>query len=190
LVVMIIMYILYAFILSYKTKAKAVPLHATETLGWRGGIARTHSRRRYWMVWVVSVTPQPRSTPGERTTGTDWIGGWVGPRAGLDTEARVKILCLCRGSNHGHPVCSQTLYWLAEMTNAKLIWYKTEKRFVLEASIHTYVHAYVHTDVRTYVHTYMHTYRRTYVYTYMHTYIHTRIYIRTYVRTYIHTVRT
>jgi hypothetical protein len=22
--------------------------------------------------------------PGERTPGTDWIGGWVGPRAGLD----------------------------------------------------------------------------------------------------------
>jgi hypothetical protein len=24
-------------------------------------------------------------------------GGWVGPRAGLDTEARGKILCPCRG---------------------------------------------------------------------------------------------
>jgi hypothetical protein len=34
----------------------------------------------------------------------------VGPRAGLDTEARRTILCLCQGSNPG--VCSQTLYWL------------------------------------------------------------------------------
>jgi len=25
-------------------------------------------------------------TPGERAPGTHWIGGWVGPRAGLDTE--------------------------------------------------------------------------------------------------------
>jgi hypothetical protein len=28
----------------------------------------------------------------------------VGLRAGLDTEARGKILCLCRGSNPGRPV--------------------------------------------------------------------------------------
>jgi hypothetical protein len=25
---------------------------------------------------------------GERTPGTHWIGGWVGPRAGLDVGAR------------------------------------------------------------------------------------------------------
>jgi hypothetical protein len=49
----------------------------------------------------------------ERTSSTNWIGGWVGLKAGLDTEARVKILCLCRGSNSGRPVCSQTLYWLS-----------------------------------------------------------------------------
>jgi hypothetical protein len=49
--------------------------------------------------WVVSVMPQPRFIPGERTPGTHWIGGWVGPRAGLDTGGRRKILCPCRGSN-------------------------------------------------------------------------------------------
>jgi hypothetical protein len=31
-------------------------------------------------------------SPGERTPGTHWTGGWVGPRAGLDTEDRGKIL--------------------------------------------------------------------------------------------------
>jgi hypothetical protein len=51
--------------------------------------------------------------PGERTPGTHWTGGWVGPRAGLDAEARRKILCLCWGSNPGCPVHSQTLYWLS-----------------------------------------------------------------------------
>jgi hypothetical protein len=30
-------------------------------------------------------------------------GGWVGPRAGLDTEARGKILYPCRGSNPDRP---------------------------------------------------------------------------------------
>jgi hypothetical protein len=56
------------------------------------------------MGWVVSVTPRPRFTPGERTPGTHWTGGWVGPRAVLDTEARGKILCVCRGSNLDRPV--------------------------------------------------------------------------------------
>jgi hypothetical protein len=62
--------------------------------------------------WVVSITPRPRFTPGERTPGTHWTGGWVGPRASLDAEARRKILCLCRGSNPGRTFRSQTLYWL------------------------------------------------------------------------------
>jgi hypothetical protein len=48
--------------------------------------------------------------PRETTPGTHCIGGWVGLRAGLDTEARGIILCLCRGSNPGRLVCSQTLY--------------------------------------------------------------------------------
>jgi hypothetical protein len=51
--------------------------------------------------------------PGEGTPGTHCTGGWVGPRAGLDTEVRGKILCPCRGSNPDHPVRSQTLYWLS-----------------------------------------------------------------------------
>jgi hypothetical protein len=54
--------------------------------------------------WVVSVTPRPRFTPGERTPGTNWIGGWVSLRAGLDTQARGKVRCLCRGSNPDRPV--------------------------------------------------------------------------------------
>jgi hypothetical protein len=37
----------------------------------------------------------------------------VGPRAGLDAEVRGKILRLCRGSNPGRPVRSQTLYRLS-----------------------------------------------------------------------------
>jgi len=50
--------------------------------------------------------------PQGNDPGTHCIGGWVGPRAGLDTEARGKILCVCQGSNPGRTVCSQTLYWL------------------------------------------------------------------------------
>jgi hypothetical protein len=63
--------------------------------------------------WVVSVTPRPRFTPGERIPGTHWIGDWVGPRAGLDAEARRKIFCPCRGSNPDRPAHIQTLYCLS-----------------------------------------------------------------------------
>jgi hypothetical protein len=42
---------------------------------------------------MVSFTPG-RFTPGERASGTHWIGGWMGPRAGLDEVERRKILPL------------------------------------------------------------------------------------------------
>jgi hypothetical protein len=44
------------------------------------------------------------SRPWGRTPGTHWTGGWVGPRAGLDTEAAGKILCPRRESNPDRPV--------------------------------------------------------------------------------------
>jgi hypothetical protein len=58
----------------------------------RRGIASTHSQPRHEMGWVVSVTPRPRFRPGERTPGTHCTEGWVGPRAGLDAQARGKII--------------------------------------------------------------------------------------------------
>jgi hypothetical protein len=54
---------------------------------------------------VVSITPRPRFTPrGKGPPGTHFTGGWVGPRAGLDIEARGKVLCPRRESNPDHPV--------------------------------------------------------------------------------------
>jgi hypothetical protein len=95
-----------------KTESKAVPLHAMEAHGGRGGIAPTHFNLGTRWGWVVSVTPRPRFTPG-----THWIGGWVGPRAGLDAGARRNILCPWRGSNLDRPIVqpvrSQTLYCLS-----------------------------------------------------------------------------
>jgi hypothetical protein len=61
----------------------------------------------------VSVTPRPRFSPGERTPGTHYTGGWVGPRAGLDTGARGKILSPLPGiepRSPTRPARSQTLY--------------------------------------------------------------------------------
>jgi hypothetical protein len=33
-------------------------------------------------------------SPGERALGTDCIGDWVGPKAGLDTEAKKKLFLM------------------------------------------------------------------------------------------------
>jgi len=57
---------------------------------------------------VVSITPRPRFAPEKGPHGTYWIGDWVGLRAGLDTEATGRTLCLCRVSNPTRPVCSYT----------------------------------------------------------------------------------
>jgi hypothetical protein len=74
--------------------------------------------------WVVSVTPRPRFTSGERTPGTHWIGSWMGPRAGLDGGARRKILCPFRGSKPDRPARSQTLYCLSCCLYSHKLWAK------------------------------------------------------------------
>jgi hypothetical protein len=89
---------------SFKKKAKAVPLHATKARGVRRGIAPLILDLGTRWGWLVSGTPRPRFSPGERTPGTHCRGGWVGPRAGLDTDAKGKIPFLCRGSNIDRPV--------------------------------------------------------------------------------------
>jgi hypothetical protein len=77
-------------------KSKAVPLHAMEALGGRGGIAPTPTSALDGGEWSAS----PASLyPRRKDPGTHSTGGWVGPRAGLDTEGRGKILCPCRESN-------------------------------------------------------------------------------------------
>jgi hypothetical protein len=67
--------------------------------------------------WVVIVTPPPPFSLWERTPGTHCTGGWVGPRAGLDTEARGKILSPLPGietrSSGRPPQSSQTPCWLS-----------------------------------------------------------------------------
>jgi hypothetical protein len=61
-----------------------------------------------------SASRPGRFTPGERAPDSHWIGGWVGPRAGLDDVETRKFLTL-----QGHelrplsrPVRSQSLYRL------------------------------------------------------------------------------
>jgi hypothetical protein len=92
------------------------------------------------MKWVVSVTPRPRFSPGERTPVTHCTGGSVGPRAGLDTEARGKILSPLPGiepRSPGRPARIQTLYWLSYPAHADFLTYTYLFNFV--ASVPKYV---------------------------------------------------
>jgi hypothetical protein len=57
---------------------------------------------------MVSVTPRPRFTPGERTPSAHWTVGWVDLRAGLDKEARVYMLASCGGTISMYSIFSVT----------------------------------------------------------------------------------
>jgi hypothetical protein len=64
--------------------------------------------------WVVSFTPPPLY-PEKGAPGTNWIGGWVGPRIVLDDAERREILPL-PGLKFGPlvlPARSQSLYRLS-----------------------------------------------------------------------------
>jgi hypothetical protein len=90
------------FLTVYQTvKSKAVPLHAMEVLGGRGGIAYSSYS---FTTSAVDGGEWSASRPGESTPGTHCTGGWVSLRAGLDTEVRGKIFCPCQGSNPDRPV--------------------------------------------------------------------------------------
>jgi hypothetical protein len=61
-----------------------------------------------------SVSRHGRFTPRERVPGTNWIEGWVKPRAGLDDLERVKFLTLSGLELRPlhHAARSQSLYRL------------------------------------------------------------------------------
>jgi hypothetical protein len=46
-----------------------------------------------------SASRPGRFNPGERALGTHSMGGWVGPRAGLDADVKRKIPSPCGDSN-------------------------------------------------------------------------------------------
>jgi len=51
-----------------------------------------------------SASRSDRFTHRERASGTHWIGGWVGSRAGLDMASKIKIPSPRRESKPDHPI--------------------------------------------------------------------------------------
>jgi hypothetical protein len=62
-----------------------------------------------------SASRPGRFTPGERALSTHWIGGWVGPTAGLDDVENIKFFDLpgLELRPLGRPARSQSLYRLS-----------------------------------------------------------------------------
>jgi hypothetical protein len=62
-----------------------------------------------------SASSPGRFTPGERAPATHWVGGWVGPRAGLDDVEKRKFLTLpgldlrATGCNGSEDVTADTI---------------------------------------------------------------------------------
>jgi hypothetical protein len=74
-----------------KKESKVVPLHAVKTYTGSGGKSPLILNRRTTLKWVVTPWPvYPQSTAHR----THWIGGWVGPKAGLDARWRSNVLPL------------------------------------------------------------------------------------------------
>jgi hypothetical protein len=83
----------------------AVSLHATEALGReRRYSSYSFSNATLDGGWVVSVTPRPRFTPGERTPRFPLYRRLGGPQSRSGHRGYRKISCLCRGSNLDRPV--------------------------------------------------------------------------------------
>jgi hypothetical protein len=57
-----------------------------------------------------SASTPGRFTPRERASGTRWIGGWVGLRAGLDAVVKIKIPTPAGTRTTDYPVRRPTLY--------------------------------------------------------------------------------
>jgi hypothetical protein len=68
--------------------------------------------KAYWGSGGIASRPG-RFTRRDRTHGTHWIGGWVGPRADLDAVSKRKIPSPRRDSNPDHQARSQSLYRLS-----------------------------------------------------------------------------
>jgi hypothetical protein len=60
-----------------------------------------------------SASCPSRFIPGERAPGTHWLGGWMGPRTGLDTEENYLLpLPGTKPRFFSRPVLSPSLYRL------------------------------------------------------------------------------
>jgi hypothetical protein len=130
---------------------------------WRSGgdAARILNLGSRWR-WLASFTPRPLCLRG-KSLSTNWTGGWVGPRAGLDALVRRKNSSPYREKNPGCPARSlvtvltgvpwlkripNSLYWLfcecvsvlrlcQQKRKAQLCWYQSPQLGTILSQLHS-----------------------------------------------------
>jgi hypothetical protein len=68
----------------------------------------------------LSTSLPNRFNPRARAICTHWIGGWVGPRAGLDSVQHTIMYFPCQESNPARPARSPSLYRLSYSGSTKM----------------------------------------------------------------------
>jgi hypothetical protein len=100
-----------------------------------------HSWLRHYMEVSGKLHPPP---PRERALGTRWVGGWVGPRAGLD--AVTKKPSFCREMNPGRTaVARRYTDWVISIPAHAITfinhWYNPNSKCSLDVrAVHDTVH--------------------------------------------------
>jgi hypothetical protein len=75
-----------------------------------------------------SASRPGRFTSWKTPSGTHWIGGWVGPRAGWTLWRRQKISCPCRESNPDSSVIQPARNISEQRRTAERNWFSTSGR--------------------------------------------------------------
>jgi hypothetical protein len=75
-----------------------------------------------------STSRPGRFTPRERAPGTHWIGGWVGPRAGLDAVVKRKIPSPRRESNPTTPIVQSVAQCYTDLTITALLTFRCPEK--------------------------------------------------------------
>jgi hypothetical protein len=73
--------------------------------------------------WLASRPD--RFTPREGAPGTHWVGGWMGPRAGLDSVSKRRILSPYWESNSHHPIVQPVVSCVCFEMASLFIWFTT-----------------------------------------------------------------
>jgi hypothetical protein len=116
-------------------------------------LTKYHAMKTYWEWRYISthfltsaldesewsVSRSDHFAPSERAPSTHWIGGWVDPRAVLDTVVKRKIPSPRWESNSSHPIIPSVADWTTRHTHQILTKFKWFRRWNLRSKKQTWL---------------------------------------------------